>query len=127
MSLRRQSLAGRGLASFRTNGVEPMASVVIAGELYKRNENVCRFFKAASRNERTEVSIWGAGWPAELASGVGRVEHQLSVAARAFKAHSMHAAGVQPLVEAAESFQSGAHLCSIAAPLRPRVPPARRC
>ncbi len=101
-------------------------SLVIAGELYKADENVRRLFNAASRNRRTEVAIWGDGWPAELASGIGRVEHQLSTAARAFKAHSMHAAGVQSLVQATESFHSGAHRCSVAAQLRPPVSPAGR-
>jgi hypothetical protein len=101
-------------------------ALVIAGELYKANSNVCHFFNAASRNHRTEVAIWGGKWPAELASGVGRVEHHLSIAARAFKAYSMDAAGVQPLVEPTESFHSGAHLSSIAAPLRPRVSAAQR-
>ena len=109
-----------------TGSTECPDALVIAGELYKVNSNVCRFFNAASRNHFTEVAMWGGKWPAELASGVGRVEHHLSLAARAFKAHSMDAAGVQPLVEATESFHSGAHLCSIAAPLRPRISSARR-
>jgi hypothetical protein len=101
-------------------------ALVIAGELYTGNKNVRHFFNAASRNQLTEVAIWGGEWPAELCSGVGRVEHRLSIAARAFKAHSMDAAGVQPLVEATESFHGGAHQCNIAAPLRPLVSPARR-
>jgi hypothetical protein len=101
-------------------------ALVIAAGLYKGNKNVRQFFNAASRNHLTEVAIWGGKWPAELASGFGQVEHHLSIAARAFKAHSMDAAGVQPLVEATESFRSGAHQCSIAAPLRPRVSAAQR-
>jgi hypothetical protein len=101
-------------------------ALVIAGELYNVNSNVCRFFNAASRNHLTEVAIWGGNWPAELASGIGRVEHRLSIAAQAFKAHSMGAAGVQPLVEATESFHCGAQRCNIAAPLRSPVSPSRR-
>ena len=101
-------------------------ALLIAGALYKANSSVCGFFDAASRNRFTEVALWGGKWPAALASGVGRVEHHLSIAARAFKAHSMNAAGVQPLVAATESFHSGAHLCSIAAPLRPPISRARR-
>lgn len=94
--------------------------LMISGGLYTANSNVCRFFKAASRNRPTEVALWGARWPTELASGVGRVEHQLSIAARAFKTHSMAAAGVaQPCVGAAETFYAGAYRCSVAAPLRP--------
>src|SRR5271168_2572460 len=109
-----------------TGPTECPDALVIAGELYKVNSNVCHFFTAASRNHLTEVAIWGGKWPAELTSGVGRVEHHLSIAARAFKAYSMDAAGVQPLVEATESFHSGSHLCSIAAPLRPRVSATQR-
>lgn len=69
-------------------------ALVIAGQLYKVNRHVCHFFNAASRNHLTEVAIWGGKWPAELMSGVGRVEHQLSSAARAFKAQSMDAASI---------------------------------
>jgi hypothetical protein len=101
-------------------------ALVIAGELYKVNSNVCRFFNAASRNQLTEVAIWGGKWPAELTSGVGRVVHQLSFAARAFKAHSMDAAGVPRIVETTESFHCGVQRCNIAAPLRSPVSPSRR-
>ena len=101
-------------------------ALVIAGELYEANSNVRRFFDATSRNHCTEVAIWGGKWPAALTSSGRRVEHHLSTAARAFKAHSMNAAGIHSLVEAKEPFHSGAHLCNIAAPLRPRVSPARR-
>jgi hypothetical protein len=101
-------------------------ALVVAGALYKANKNVRHFFNASSRNHLTEVAIWGGKWPAELASGVGQVEHRLSIAARAFKAHSMDAAGVQPLVEATESFHSGAHQCGIAAPLQPTISPLQR-
>ena len=106
--------------------IECPDALVIAGELYTANSNVRRFFDATSRNHCTEVAIWGGKWPAALTSSGRRVEHHLSTAARAFKAHSMNAAGIQPFVEATESFHSGAHLCNIAAPLRPRVSPARR-
>jgi hypothetical protein len=101
-------------------------ALVIAGELDKINRNVCHFFDAASHNHLTEVAIWGGKWPAELTSGVGRVEHRLSFAARAFKANSMDAAGVKGIVEATESFHCGAQRCNIAAPLRSSVSPARR-
>ena len=101
-------------------------ALVIAGELYNVNSNVCRFFNAASRNHLTEVAIWGGNWPAKLTSGVGRVEHRLSFAARAFKAHSMDAAGVPRIVETTESFHCGVQRCNIAAPLRSPVSPSRR-
>jgi hypothetical protein len=94
-------------------------ALVIGGELYDGNKNVCRFFAAASRSLLTEVAIWGGRWPAELAAGVGRVEHRLSTAARAFKAHALQAAGAPPQARVTESFHSGARRFSIAAPLLP--------
>ncbi len=97
-------------------------ALIIAGELYKGNTNVRRFFAAASCSHLTEVAIWGGEWPAELAPGVGRVEHRLSTAARAFKMHAMDAAGVAPQVKPTESFHSGVRRFSIAAPLLPPVP-----
>ena len=93
-------------------------ALMISGELYKANRDVCRYFDAASHSQLTEVAIWGGERPAALASDVRRVEHQLSIAARAFKAHSLKAAGVHPLAKATESFHSGPYRCSIAAPLR---------
>lgn len=93
-------------------------ALLIAGELYKANRDVSRYFDAASHSQITEVAIWGGKLPAALASDVRRVEHQLSIAARAFKAHSLKAAGVHPLAKATESFHSGPYRCSIAAPLR---------
>jgi hypothetical protein len=40
----------------------------------------------------TQVTVWGQDWPAEFSKTVDPVEHRLSAAARAFKAHALGAA-----------------------------------
>jgi hypothetical protein len=42
----------------------------------------------------TQVTVWGQDWPTELSRKVDPVEHKLSAAARAFKAHALGAATV---------------------------------
>ncbi|OBI80957.1 hypothetical protein A5663_17145 [Mycobacterium sp. E740] len=43
-----------------------------------------------------ELLAWGEDWPVELGRRVEVVPHQLSVAARAFKARALGAAGLEP-------------------------------
>lgn len=40
----------------------------------------------------TQVTVWGQDWPAEFSRKADPVEHKLSSAARAFKAHALGAA-----------------------------------
>ena len=42
----------------------------------------------------TQVTVWGQDWPAEFSRKADPVEHKLSSAARAFKAHALGAATV---------------------------------
>ena len=42
----------------------------------------------------TQVTVWDQAWPNELSHKVDPVEHKLSAAARAFKAHALGAATV---------------------------------
>jgi hypothetical protein len=42
----------------------------------------------------TEVTVWGQDWPTELSRKADPIEHRLSSAARAFKAHALGAATV---------------------------------
>jgi hypothetical protein len=46
------------------------------------------------RRGLTEVVVWGDEWPAELGRRVDPVQHRMSCAARAFKAHALGAAAV---------------------------------
>jgi hypothetical protein len=41
-----------------------------------------------------EVAVWGDNWPADLGPTVETVEHRLSAAAQAFKAHALVAAAI---------------------------------
>ncbi len=56
----------------------------------------------------TEVTLWGENWPSELDDSVGLVQHQLSRAARTFKAQALAAAAAPhgPIGQA-ETFRSG--------------------
>ncbi|WP_039891217.1 hypothetical protein [Mycobacterium xenopi] len=68
----------------------------------------------------TEVTLWGDSWPAELEGSVGLVQHELSAAAQAFKAHALAAAAVPAaVVGATETFRSGVMASSVAADLVP--------
>jgi hypothetical protein len=42
----------------------------------------------------TEVTVWGTQWPAELGRQADSIQHRVSSAARAFKAHALVAADV---------------------------------
>jgi hypothetical protein len=42
----------------------------------------------------TEVTVWGAPWPAELGRLADSIQHRVSSAARAFKSHALVAADV---------------------------------
>jgi hypothetical protein len=42
----------------------------------------------------TEVTVWGAQWPAELGGLADAIQHRVSSAARAFKSHALAAADV---------------------------------
>jgi hypothetical protein len=45
----------------------------------------------------TQVTVWGQDWPADFSRKPDPVEHRLSSAARAFKAHALGAATVSKI------------------------------
>jgi hypothetical protein len=73
----------------------------------------------------TEVTLWGQTWPTELDDSVGRVQHQLSMAAQTFKSKALAAAlNVEGVADGpigrTETFRSGLRACpSVAADLVP--------
>jgi hypothetical protein len=93
--------------------------LIVAADVYSGDAQARRIFTAATRRQRTEVAMWGGEWPANLAPGIGPLEHRLSTAARAFKAHALGAAGLVPAADDAEQFQCGQHRFDVAAPLLP--------
>ncbi|MFI5507178.1 hypothetical protein ACIA48_06895 [Mycobacterium sp. NPDC051804] len=58
----------------------------------------------------TQVTVWGQDWPAEFSRKADPVEHKLSSAARAFKAHALSAATVSTtqVIETETLFSLGA-------------------
>ena len=95
-------------------------ALAVAADVYGRDSRVEQGVRLALDSGRTEVTLWGQAWPAELES-TGSVEHRLSVAARAFKARAL-AAAARPVesIAAVEVFRTGTHsCCPIAADLVP--------
>lgn len=93
--------------------------LLVGADLYRRNIFVRRLFGTAARRSRTEVAIWGGDWPTELERGIGPVQHRLSTAALAFKAHALRAVDLTPDVSGAEYFRNGKRRFDIAAAMLP--------
>lgn len=93
--------------------------LLIGADAYSADPDVRRIYKAALRRQHTEVAMWGGAWPDELEPGIGAVEHRLSIAARAFKAHAMASAGLDRSIDPAEPFLSVKRRLRTVAPLLP--------
>jgi hypothetical protein len=78
-----------------------VSSEVVASDPLIRSDVV----KALKRG-LTEVTLWGDSWPAGLEFRGAPVEHVLSSAARAFKAHALAALGSSEPVGPVETFRS---------------------
>lgn len=97
-------------------------TVAVAAELFAADERVRRGVLGALEQGMTEVTLWGDRWPDELNATVGSARHELSAAARAFKAQALAATpGLGAVsVEPTETFRCGlAALPSVAADLTP--------
>jgi hypothetical protein len=83
-------------------------TLAVATELFARDARVRQSVLAALEHGLTEVTLWGDTWPTELDDSVDSVRHELSAAARAFKAQALAAAAVaQASVGATETFRIG--------------------
>jgi hypothetical protein len=83
-------------------------TVAVASELFSADARVRQGVLNALDQGLTEVTLWGEHWPEELDDTVGSVRHQLSAAARAFKAQAL--AAIEPpiaVVGDAETFRCG--------------------
>jgi hypothetical protein len=83
-------------------------TVAVASELFSADARVRQGVLKALDQGLTEVTLWGEHWPEELEDTVGSVRHQLSAAARAFKAQAL--AAIDPpvaVVGDAETFRCG--------------------
>lgn len=96
-------------------------TLAAAADLFGCDSRVRRGVLQALDQGATEVTLWGQQWPAELDDSVGLVQHQLSAAARAFKARALAAAALpEAPIEPTETFRSGIMACpSVAADLVP--------
>jgi hypothetical protein len=94
-------------------------TVAVAADLFDRDARVRRGVLEALEQGATEVTLWGEGLPAELDESVDSVQHQLSAAARAFKAQALAAAN-DPAADVGrtETFRCGM-MASVAADLIP--------
>jgi hypothetical protein len=95
-------------------------TVAVAADLFDRDPRVLQHVRNALDQGATEVTLWGERLPAELDSSVDFVQHQLSAAARAFKAKAL-AAAYDPdagSVDHIEMFRCGM-MASVAADLIP--------
>ena len=95
-------------------------TVAVAADLFDRDPRVLQHVRNALDQGATEVTLWGERLPAELDSSVDSVQHQLSAAARAFKAKALAAANDPGAgsVDHTETFRCGM-MASVAADLIP--------
>lgn len=83
-------------------------TVAVESDLYSSDMRIRNGVHAALGHHPTEVTLWGDRIPAELDSDLRNVQHRLSLAARAFKAHALAAAGAPETgVAATEIFCTG--------------------
>jgi hypothetical protein len=95
-------------------------TVAVAADLFDRDARVLQHVRNALDQGATEVTLWGDSLPAELHHSVDSVQHQLSAAARAFKAKALAAANdpAATAVGHTETFRCGM-MASVAADLVP--------
>jgi hypothetical protein len=95
-------------------------TIAVAADLFDRDSRVRKGVLTALDQGATEVTLWGERLPAELDNSVDSVQHQLSAAARAFKAQALAAANdsAAAAVGDTETFRCGM-MASVAADLIP--------
>jgi len=94
----------------------PAQILALAGDLLDRDEvGLGQSVSSALRRGQTQVAVWGDHQPPELDRSLHEVRHELSCAARAFKAHALVAAGgLAPLSgDRVEIFGYSSDCCSL--------------
>lgn len=106
------------LAALHILGVQPVAlsavfasgpaptALAVAGAVCGDDDRVRDALAASVRSARTEVTIWGDVWLPSVGRPGAAVRHELSAAARVFKAQAAFAAGRDPAVAPFEVFRS---------------------
>lgn len=91
----------------RGQGRQPQA-IAVGADICQDEPRARRGLMSALADGRVEVVVWGGSWTSPPEHRVDPVRHHLSVAARAFKARAMQAAGLEPTpVGETEVFHSG--------------------
>ena len=75
------------------DGRPPTRALAVAGPMCHADDLVRDVVGAALISARTEVTLWGDAWIPTLGSRGAAVRHELSSAARVFKAQAVSAAG----------------------------------
>jgi len=84
-----------------------LQAVVVPADLYERDERVRQIAANALGTGQAEVRLWGAADRTMAGRGTDAVRHQLSIAARAFKAQALAAADIHGEVSGSvEVFES---------------------
>jgi hypothetical protein len=90
----------------------PTQAIAVAADVFDSDQRVRRSVVAALDRGLTEVTLWGDSWPPGFHRRAHAVEHRLSAAARAFKAHALSAARLPPgSISKTEEFRSGSRWC----------------
>ncbi|MCX2930798.1 hypothetical protein ORI20_10950 [Mycobacterium sp. CVI_P3] len=101
------------LAAVFDRNVQAPAALAVAGAACSADDRVRDALAASVRSARTEVTMWGEVWVPTLGRPGDEVRHELSAAARVFKAQARFAAGLDPAVTAFEVFHSyGQHIAT---------------
>lgn len=82
------------------------AALAVAGSICSADGRISEALAASVRSARTEVTVWGDLWVPSVGRPGDEVCHELSSAARVFKAQAAFAAGLDPAVAAYEVFRS---------------------
>ncbi|GAA2793633.1 hypothetical protein [Mycolicibacterium pallens] len=106
------------LAALHILGVQPVAlsamfggghtptALAVAGAICRTDDRLRDVLAASVRSARTEVLAWGELWPPSGGRHGAEVRHELSAAARVFKAQAAFAAGLDAKVAPFEVFRS---------------------
>ncbi len=106
------------LAALTILGVQPVAlttvcggtgaptALAVAGPLCAAVDQVRETLAASVRSARAEVTVWGDLRLPSVGRAGSEVRHELSAAARVFKAQAAVAAGLDPAVGSFEAFRS---------------------
>jgi hypothetical protein len=82
------------------------AALAVAGAVCSADGRISDALAASVRSARTEVTVWGDVWVPSAGRPGDEVRHELSSAARVFKAQAAFAAGLDPAVSPYEVFRS---------------------